>query len=142
MPWRAQTSDYSSSKALQALWAIKTPLLRELKRDISPLVKDAFKKRNTLVYAYWAVHEDRYPDALIKISPDGGLLAYEASDFNQAIDVIVQASCAIQKFEDTVRKHLRWKKRPPLNLLSFWEKRWGCFLAYHLYANSMRLGYR
>ena len=46
------------------------------------------------------------------VEAPGKFHVYEESDFNETIDLIIATDKAIALFEDKVRNHLRWKKRP------------------------------
>lgn len=97
-------------KLAETLITRKT-IIKELKETLIPLVKKACTRRNTFIHAYWGTN-DKYPDALFLIRKPGDFMIYEESDFTEAIDLIIAADHAIAKFEDEVRKHLRWKKSP------------------------------
>lgn len=86
-------------------------LIKEYKKKLLPLVKNAAEKRNTLLHSYWGAN-DHYPDGLIRVTAEQPMLLYKASDFHEAINVIKSADDAVTKFEAKVGKHLKWKKRP------------------------------
>lgn len=90
----------------------KKSLIAELKDDLVPQIKKAGCRRNDLVHAYWGINDEEYPDAVLLIKTPGKFMVYKESDFNEVLDLIIATDKAVCKFEDKVRKHLRWKKRP------------------------------
>jgi hypothetical protein len=99
-------------KELAARLEISESLMKELNHLIKD-IKRAFEKRNDLAHVLWGTHDDLYPNALIGIRPgDGKHMAYEESDFNEAINVIIAASDAVHAFQNKIRNHLKRKKRP------------------------------
>ena len=90
----------------------KKSLVREFKKDIVLLVRKAGGRRNEFIHAYWGVNDEKYPHALMRARGIGDFLIYEESDFNEAISLCIAADNAVAEFENKVRQHLRWKKRP------------------------------
>jgi hypothetical protein len=85
-------------------------LMKDLE-DLKAKVNKAFKHRNILAHSLWVINEE-YPDALIMLRPHNAPpLAYEKSDFNEAIDVITVASISVHEFENKVLDHIRRNKR-------------------------------
>lgn len=87
-----------------AEWTLKdATLLDELKGPVVESIHKAGRLRNTLIHAQWGVAKE-YPDALILQPVFGHQMVYEESDFNDAIDRIIQARAAIGQFETKARK--------------------------------------
>ena len=85
-----------------AEWLIKdAALLKELGAAIDSIRKAA-KLRNTLVHGQWGIAVE-YEDALILIPIFGHQLAYRESDFNDAIDKIMNANKAVSSFHGKAR---------------------------------------
>ena len=90
----------------------KKVLIKELEKKLIPLIRKAGDRRNDLVHGYWGINDSKYPNALMLIRAPGDFVIYEESDFNEAIALIESADDAVTEFENKVRKHLKWKKRP------------------------------
>jgi len=90
---------------------VNEDLVKELKDVLLPLIKNAGRRRNDLIHAYWGTN-DNYPDALIRISVSEPWMIYKASDFNEAIDLIIRSSNAITDFEVKVKEFLKGTEQP------------------------------
>ncbi len=97
----------------------KKALRKEFKERTQPLIKKAADRRNSLIHSYWGVNDD-YPRGLIRVCINKPRELYEASDFNEAINLIISADASITNFEVKVSKQLRWKK--PSRLISSFAK--------------------
>jgi len=87
-------------------------LTKELKDTVLPSIKRAATRRNHFIHTWWSLSKE-YPDALLRGSSTADIwMVYEASDFREAINLIVNASHTVSKFTIKVRKFLRGRKRP------------------------------
>lgn len=94
-----------------ANWIIKDPaLLEELDKVVIDSIRKAAKLRNTLVHGQWGIAAE-YPDALILLPTFGHQLAYHESDFNEAIDKIIDARKLVGSFHVKAREHLDAKPK-------------------------------
>jgi hypothetical protein len=89
-----------------AEWVLKDEsLIVELRETVFVSVRSAAKVRNTAVHSLWGIAPE-YPDALIYMPVFGHQLAYAESDFQQAIDRIVEAHQLVGRFDVKARKFL------------------------------------
>jgi len=91
-------------------------LLIELKNSVMPKLRQASKKRNNLIHAYWGFNDDEYPEALIKILGPGKLEVYEESDFDEAIQFILSTAHTVHNFEKRVINYLKTTNFPSTDL--------------------------
>lgn len=84
------------------------PLLGHIKETLLPEIRRAAKRRNTILHAVWGV-SDVYPDALLYIPASAKWMVYKESDFNEAIDLIINTSDSIRKCQADVRQFLERK---------------------------------
>lgn len=99
-------------KQLAAELITKKTLIEELRDRLIPRIRKAAKRRNTLVHGHWGINDEEYPDAILLIENPGSFIVYQESDFNEVIDLIIEADKAVTTFEDKVIKHLKGQKRP------------------------------
>lgn len=81
------------------------PLIKQLDPLIR-MIKKTSRRRAAFVHAVWGI-ADEYPDALILVPAFGNFRAYKASDFNEAIDLIVGTKDAVTEFNIEVIALLR-----------------------------------
>lgn len=94
-----------------ANWVIKdADLLSELDEVVLDSLRKAAKLRNTLVHGQWGIATE-YPNALILLPTFGHQLAYQESDFNEAIDKIIDAKKAVGSFHNKALEHLEKKRQ-------------------------------
>jgi hypothetical protein len=80
-------------------------LKEQLQNLVIPCVRKAAKARNTLAHANWGIC-DQYPESIIDVPVFGQAMAYEARDFNEAIEKCQNATVAVRDFESRVRSAL------------------------------------
>lgn len=80
-------------------------ILNDLTSNLLPTLRQASRKRNNLLHAYWGINDEEYPNALMKILSPGKFEIYEKSDFDEAIDYIISTAKSVSKFEDRVVDH-------------------------------------